>query len=121
MSRGFVFEPIRAYLDSERDKAGFTIREVAENFQRKTGSRTVTGMAGHWFTSVQWVLPTEENYLWLRNLFGVESLRLEYESLRLEYESLRRPFNVTADVPYTDVWTFPTVQQKSWESPCSTK
>jgi site-specific DNA-methyltransferase (adenine-specific) len=39
-----------------------------------------------------------------------EYLRREYEDLRREYEDLRRPFNVTADVPYTDVWTFPTVQ-----------
>ena len=39
-----------------------------------------------------------------------EDLRREYEDLRREYEDLRRPFSVTADVPYTDVWTFPTVQ-----------
>ena len=32
-----------------------------------------------------------------------------YEDLRLEYEDLRRPFSVSAEVPYTDVWTYPTV------------
>ena len=119
--RGFVFEPLRAYLDGERQRAGFSVRGVAEAFQQKTGSRTVTGMAGHWFTSVQWTLPTEENYLWLRRLFngdGDEYLRREYEYLRREYEDLRRPFSVTADVPYTDVWTFPTVQAYRGKHPC---
>jgi adenine-specific DNA-methyltransferase len=123
---GFIFEPLRAYLASERDRAGFTTRKVAEAFQRKSGSRTVTGMAGHWLERVQWTLPTEENYLWLRALFGegflareYEDLRREYEDLRREYEDLRRPFNVTADVPYTDVWTFPTVSaHKRGKHPC---
>ena len=113
--RGFVFEPLRAYLAGERDRAGLTTRQVAEEFQKRTGSRTVTGMAGHWLERVQWTLPTAENYQWLRETFsrlnhGGEYLRREYEDLRREYEDLRRPFNVTADVPYTDVWTFPTVQ-----------
>ena len=106
--RGFVFEPLRAYLAGERDRAGLTTRQVAEEFQKRTGSRTVTGMAGHWLERVQWTLPTAENYQWLRETFS----RLNHggEYLRREYEDLRRPFNVTADVPYTDVWTFPTVQ-----------
>ena len=113
--RGFAFEPLRAYLDGERIRAGVTVRQVAEQFQLKTGSRTVTGMARHWFTSVlQWTLPTEENYQWLRSTLshlnrGGAYLRREYEDLRREYEDLRRPFTATADVPYTDVWTFPTV------------
>ena len=120
--RGFVFEPLRAYLAGERDRAGLTTRQVAEEFQKRTGSRTVTGMAGHWLERVQWTLPTAENYQWLRETFSrlnhggdylrreYEDLRREYEDLRREYEDLRRPFNVTADVPYTDVWTFATVQ-----------
>lgn len=126
--RGFIFEPLRAasrpilrsrpYLASERDRAGFTTRKVAEAFQRKSGSRTVTGMAGHWLERVQWTLPTEENYLWLRALFGEGFLAREYEDLRREYEDLRRPFNVSADVPYTDVWTFPTVSTRKGKHPC---
>ena len=52
--RGFVFEPLRAYLAGERDRAGVTTRNVAVEYQKKTGSRTVTGMAGHWFERVQW-------------------------------------------------------------------
>jgi len=121
--RGFLFEPLRAYLASERDRAGVTTRTVAEAFQRKTGSRTVTGMAGHWFGRSQWEIPTEENYQWLRSTFsnlnhGGEYLRREYEYLRREYEDLRRPFSVSADVPYTDVWTFKTVSHYPGKHPC---
>ncbi len=120
-ARGLVFEPLRAYLAGERDRAGFTTRQVAEAYQQKTGSRTVTGMAGHWFESVQWSLPTEENYHWLRNLFGgdflrreyedlrreYEDLRREYEDLRREYEDLRRYFDLKTGQPKTDIWEFP--------------
>jgi site-specific DNA-methyltransferase (adenine-specific) len=130
--RGFVFEPLRAYLDGERERAGWSVRRVAEEYQKVTGSRTVTGMAGHWFGQVQWALPTAANYAWLRELFAgdylrreydylrreYEDLRREYEDLRREYEDLRRPFSVTADVPYTDVWTFPTVQAYAGKHPC---
>ena len=116
--RGFVFEPLRAYLAGERDRAGFTTRKVAEAFQRKSGSRTVTGMAGHWFERVQWTLPTAANYAWLRDLFCAGSLLREYEDLRREYEDLRRPFNVTAEVPYTDVWVYPTVSTRKGKHPC---
>jgi adenine-specific DNA-methyltransferase len=118
--RGFVFEPLRAYLDGERQRAGITPREVNEY--------TGTQMAGHWFTRVQWALPTAKHYAAIRELFHLRGnweentregfLRREYEDLRREYEDLRRPFSVTADVPYTDVWTFPTVQHYKGKHPC---
>jgi adenine-specific DNA-methyltransferase len=123
--RGFLFEPLRAYLDGERKRAGWTVRQVAEAYQQKTGSRTVTGMAGHWFGRVQWTLPTEKNYAWLRELFAgdylrreYEDLRREYEDLRREYEDLRRPFSMSAAVPYTDVWNFSTVKAYPGKHPC---
>jgi site-specific DNA-methyltransferase (adenine-specific) len=115
--RGFVFEPIRAYLDSERERAGVTPRQVND--------ATRTQMAGHWFTRVQWALPTAKHYATMRELFGAgslrreyEDLRREYEDLRTQYEDLRRPFNVTPDVPYTDVWTFRTVQAYEGKHVC---
>jgi adenine-specific DNA-methyltransferase len=111
--RGFVFEPLRAYLDGERQRAGITPRQVNEY--------TKTQMAGHWFTRVQWALPTAKHYAAIGELFnstGGQYLRREYEDLRREYEDLRRPFSVTAEVPYTDVWTFPTVQHYKGKHPC---
>jgi len=133
--RGFVFEPLRAYLAGERDRAGLTTSQVEQFWQEKRNTKGC--MAGHWFNSVQWALPTAENYTWLRELFArlnhngeylrreyedlrreYEDLRREYEDLRREYEDLRRPFSVSADVPYTDVWTFPTVQAYPGKHPC---
>jgi len=108
--RGFVFESLRAYLRGEFDRAGVHI-EKANDF---CGTRS---MAGHYFTPSQWCLPTAEHYRALQVGLGAgylrreyEDLRREYEDLRREYEDLRRPFNASPDAPYTDVWSFPTVQ-----------
>ena len=118
--RGFVFEPLRAYLADEWMRAGLTARDANE--------ATSTQMAGHWFTRVQWALPTQNHYNTLRlraNATGGDYLRREYDDLRREYddlrkefESLRRPFSVTPDVPYTDVWTFKTVNAYHGKHPC---
>ena len=122
--RGFVFEPLRAYLDGERERAGFTPREV----NKATG----TQMAGHWFTRSQWALPTRKNYVALRAAFGAgflrreyddlrreyDDLRREYDDLRAEYEHLRRPFDATAGRHFTDVWTYPTVPARKGKHPC---
>ena len=87
--RGFVFEPLRAYLAGERDRAGFTGTMVDAAFRLKTGNPK-SGMAGHWFGRVQWALPTAANYAWLRDLFGAGSLPHEHDFLRAQYEDLRR-------------------------------
>jgi DNA modification methylase len=132
--RGFIFEPLRAYLDSEKERAGATTRQVAEAFQKKTGSRTVTGMAGHWFGRVQWSLPTEENYQWLRETLArhnhggeylrrehgdlkqeYEYLRREYEDLRREYEDLRYTFNNPGKV--SSVWQIAPAKRNGHETP----
>ena len=126
--RGFVFEPLRAYLDGERERAGFSRSEC----DAATGNQ----MSGHYFSRVQWTLPTKANYEKLREAFNAraagehlrreyehlrreyEDLRREYEDLRREYEDLRRPFTVSAEVPYTDVWEFQTVQAYPGKHPC---
>ena len=118
--RGFVFEPLRAYLDGERERAGFTRKDC----DRVCGNQ----MAGHYFSTVQWALPPRANYEKLREAFNARGgdylrreydyLRREYDDLRREYDDLRRPFAVTAEVPYTDVWTFPTVGAYNGKHPC---
>ena len=115
---GFIFEPLRKYLSEERNRAGYTTRQVAEQFQQKTRSRTVTGMARHWFKKVQWSLPTEENYQWLRGLFNrnsVKYLRREYEDLRREYKYLRYTFNNPGKV--SSVWQFPPAKPNGHPTP----
>ena len=110
--RGFVFEPVRKYLDDERVRCGVSKKAI----EMATG----TQMCSHWFTQSQWALPTAEHYATLQRLFNESSegdflrkeydeLRKEYDELRKEYDELRRPFSVSAKVPYTDVWDFETV------------
>ena len=121
--RGFVFEPLRAYICGEFERAGMlnikgkVATNIACGFSASSG-----GMASrHYFSRSQWCLPTAEHYRAMHELLnrtGGNYLRREYEDLRREYEDLRRPFNVTADVPYTDVWTFPTVQAYKGKHPC---
>ena len=112
--RGFVFEPLREYLDGERKKAGLQDKPA----RRKMGlSIKGGGLLCHFWNKAQWMLPTAEQYTKLQQAFPGYFTR-EYEDLRREYEDLRRPFNATADAPYTDVWTFPTVSNYSGKHPC---
>jgi site-specific DNA-methyltransferase (adenine-specific) len=115
--RGFVFEPLRKYLDDAREQAGYDRKQCDHHLGNQ--------MSGHYFSSIQWALPTSKNYAKLQELFGTErlprryeDLRRQYEDLRRQYEDLRRPFNVTADVPYTDVWDFQTVPHYKGKHPC---
>ncbi len=121
--RGFLFEPLRAYLAGEFARAGMlnTDGKIAANVACGF-SASAGGMASRkYFSRSQWCLPTAEHYRALRELLnrsGGQYLRREYEDLRREYEDLRRPFTVTPDVPYTDVWEFPTVQAYPGKHPC---
>jgi len=113
--RGFVFEPLRAYLANEWQRAGLTNKDA----DKATNSQ----MAGHWFTRVQWTLPTQTKYEQLRTAANAnggqylrreyedlrreyEDLRREYEDLRREYEDLRRFFDCRSGDQFSDVWNF---------------
>jgi adenine-specific DNA-methyltransferase len=73
-----------------------------------------------------WILgkniPNEVDFQRLKTILPIvgryQDLRTQYEELRTQYEELRRPFNVTPDVPYTDVWTFRTVQAYEGKHVC---
>ena len=119
--RGFVFEPLRAYLDEERMRAGLSDAEMrAELGVSLKGG----GLLSHYWGRSQWMLPTREHYEKLRVLFNTSGngsspfLERDHEDLRREYEDLRRPFMVSADVPYTDVWEFGTVSSYPGKHPC---
>lgn len=109
-------EPLREYLVSERNRAGLSTQDVAEAWRIKTGNVNRTGMAGHWFETVQWTFPTKENYEWLRQVFA--SMNGGGKYLQRDYEDLQRPFIVSAEVPYTDVWTFAPVSAYPGKHPC---
>jgi adenine-specific DNA-methyltransferase len=60
-------------------------------------------------------IPSEQDFV---RAFQVCGMAGDYGELRNRYEDLRRPFSVSADVPYTDVWTFKTVQTYAGKHPC---
>lgn len=107
------------YLKSEILRSGVSNTEIAKLFPSKNGN--LTGWLSNKISGLQ--RPTNEQYLAIRNYLNASTgtndycLRT-YEDLHREYEELRRPFAVTADVPYTDVWTFPTVSHYPGKHPC---
>ena len=137
--RGFVFEPLRAYLDSERERAGVSIGELDASW--KEMRQTKGCMVGHWFNVSQWALPTRKNYEWLRVQLGggdylrreyddlrreyddlrreYDDLRREYDDLRREYDDLRRPFDALAGEHFTDAWQYQTLQGAKGKHPCA--
>lgn len=58
----------------------------------------------------------KQHYNGLKKNYDV--IKTQYDDLKIQYEHLRRPFSVTADVPYLDVWEFPPVQYYPGKHPC---
>ena len=98
--RGFLFEPLRSYLTAERERAGHTTKTICQALKCTTAS--------HYFSKSQWALPTEKHYQTMRELFNKSG----------QYEYLRRPFSVSKDQPFTDVWTFEPVSNYKGKHPC---
>lgn len=118
-----LFAPLIQYFADAKKTTGISSKQINE--------ATGVQMASHWFSASQWKLPNEEQYLKLQALFNehldrpLDGLRSEYQTLnrqyhelKAEYERLRRPFSVTKDVPYTDVWSFDPVQHYPGKHPC---
>lgn len=86
--RGFVFEPLRAYLDGERIRAGASYQKCNSAIGKPVKGG---GMSTHYFSSpnavkhCQWALPTPEHYAKLQQAFPNHFTR-PYEDLRREYE-----------------------------------
>ncbi len=128
-----VFKPLMDYFIDARRTLGITAKEINE--------ATNAQMSSHWFGASQWALPSKEQYKKLQTLFHAKAqvlnrthselvdeyqvlkkeydhLRLDYDDLKAQYQSLRRPFSVTKDVPFTDVWHFQNVQSYPGKHPC---
>ncbi|WP_211217235.1 DNA-methyltransferase [Psychromonas ossibalaenae] len=128
-----VFKPLINYFKNARTALNISAKEINE--------ATSSQMCSHWFSSSQWKLPTEKQYKQLQKLFSLrgdelsrthgglvkeraellnkyEHLLLEYQDLKKQYDYLRRPFGVTSEVPYTDVWVYPPVQYYPGKHPC---
>lgn len=92
-----------AYLLTEFARAGVKQKQIAMLFPSITGNPT--GCVSNWLLGYN--VPTPEQYQAMRDYLNNINGHSDY--LRTQYEDLRRPFNATPDDPYTDVWTFPTV------------
>lgn len=128
-----VFQPLIDYFKTAKEALKISSAEI--------NKATKTQMCSHWFSSSQWQLPSEQQYKQLQQLFNQKAEQLnksystltdeyqsldkkyqllvsEYDDLKVEYETLRRPFSVSAEVPYTDVWTFKPVAHYPGKHPC---
>lgn len=113
------YEPLRAWLEAERDKAGWTNRDV--------NGLTVTQMAGHWFSRSQFMPISAQHYRTLQDAAAGRAFTKDYDELfdemfpdtkgggnahRRELSAKLREsrtfFDNTHDA-MTDVWQYPRV------------
>ena len=97
------------YLNAEKEKAGFTIKDC----KRLAGHSENSGC--HWFDKSQWSMPTRKVYeSWANEAKGkafnksYDELKQEHDELKQEFYSERAYFNNTHDT-MRDVWQFPRV------------
>ena len=102
------------YIAAIRKQHGLTMSELTAA-ARAHGAVNHGGACSNWESGIN--IPTREHYDALRQAFP-GCFNSEYDGLRQKYDDLRRPFSVTADVPYTDVWDFPTVRPYPGKHPC---
>lgn len=126
------------YLVLEFNRANVTRKQVAALFPSATGG--FTGCVSNWVLGHN--VPTSDQYQKMRDLLNAqggsylersyaeiqeqcddvrreyEALRHQYDSQKRDYEANRRPFNASPFAPYTDVWTFATVQHYDGKHEC---
>jgi len=96
------WDSIVNYLDQEKNKANFTIKDC----KRLAGHSEKSGC--HWFDKSQWMMPTEETYSsWKKYCQenNINAFKKEYEELKKEYYLSRAYFNNTHD-NFNNVWKF---------------
>jgi DNA modification methylase len=96
------WEPIRSYLQTERDKAGMTNKTVADIFGFHPS------MAYHWFSKSQWSFPQKEQYEAIQKEANGNAFKREYDELKREFYATRAYFDNTHD-NMTDVWEYASV------------
>jgi DNA modification methylase len=96
------WEPIRSYLQTERDKAGMTNKTVADIFGFHPR------MADHWFSKSQWSFPQKEQYEAIQKEANGNAFKREYDELKREFYATRAYFDNTHD-NMTDVWEYASV------------
>ena len=99
------FEPIREYLNTQRNKMGWSSSYIVEI----TGKTSAT----HYFSKSQWHFPTREHYDAIRDAAkgsafhkDYDVLKADYDVLKADYYKTRAYFNNTHD-NMNNVWHFP--------------
>ena len=113
------WEPLRAWMCAERDKAGWKAADV----KRIAGNQ----MYSHWFSKSQWVFVAEKDYAKLQEAAAGSAFAKPYAELHAEYKQARaifrgevlgprgeefragRPYFDNAHEVMRDVWEFPRV------------
>lgn len=90
------------YLEQERQKAGFSIKDT----KRIAGHSENSGC--HWFDKSQWMMPTKDTYQAWQAFAEGAAFKREYDDLKREWYATRAYFDNTHDL-MTDVWQFPRV------------
>ena len=65
---------------------------------------------------IRWRLRLETELVALQRQY--QGLAQEFDELKAQYQHLRRPFTVSKDVPFTDVWHYPAVPYYPGKHPC---
>jgi hypothetical protein len=87
------------YLKSEFLRAGVSNRRVAALFPSHTGN--MTGCVSNWLLGYN--CPTDSQYEVIREHLNMTA---DGDYLRREYEDLRRPFLLTTNHQWSDIWRF---------------
>ena len=98
------WESIRHYLDEERKKMGWKVSDIIE----------ITGKtsASHYFTTSQWMFPTEKHYRAIQTASKNDAFKKDYDALKKDYDALKKEFYETRSFfdsthdTMTDVWQF---------------
>lgn len=91
------------WLREARSEAGLTAKDLAEITQ-SYGRVNHGGAVSNWETGRN--VPSKEQYNRIISAFSLKLPQKRYP----EYEDVVRPFNVSADIPFIDVWDDPSVK-----------
>ena len=113
-----TFEPIRAYMEQEAQKAGLTPKKLTE----------ITGvqMFGHWFTKSQFTIIPEKHYEELQNYYKEKAFSLKYNELKSLFDDeqhqtlkeavmAKRAYFDPSAGQCIDVWVYDVTSQKERE------
>lgn len=107
VSEAIIFaanDHLKELISEARLAAGLTMKDVAE-IAGAHGKVNHGGAVSNWESGLS--VPPREAYERLATILKLPA-----------YEEIVRPFSVSAEIPYTDVWDFPTVPPTPDKHPC---